>query len=113
MNHPIYHAWTCRCGSRNAPELPACHRCGSPASLGQPVYLAGPPVQQGPPPAKPKSPWGWSPRVRPMVWTAILGFAAGGFPLLFGGTLGLFHWIALLISTVLIIAAHIIDAAAR
>jgi hypothetical protein len=110
MQPTPYHAWDCRCGSRNAPEFATCHRCGLPAHTGRMVAWpdAPPPVPQ-----PPRSPWGWSPRVRPMVWIAVLAFAAGGFPLLFGGAMGLFHWLALLIGVVLILAAHIIDAATR
>lgn len=59
MNHPILHAWDCSCGTRNAANLPACHRCGSPASLGQPVYLQGPPVHRDQPK---RSTWGFTPR---------------------------------------------------
>jgi hypothetical protein len=48
MNHSILHAWQCPCGTRNAPDLPACHRCGCPANQGEPVYLEGPPAKRQP-----------------------------------------------------------------
>jgi hypothetical protein len=45
------HAWDCACGTRNAAQLAACHRCGRPMNEGRPVQLQtqAPPAPQAPP----------------------------------------------------------------
>jgi hypothetical protein len=110
MNHPIYHGWQCRCGIRNAPELPACHGCGAPASAGQPVYLAGPPVQQqGPPPVKRNS-WAWTPK-------AMTGWGSVGIVLFFmawaTNYITPISWFVLVVGIVFFLAGNIIGTSRR
>jgi hypothetical protein len=37
---PKMHAWECSCGTRNAPSLNHCHKCGQPLTAGKPLTSA-------------------------------------------------------------------------